>query len=75
MRAAAAEGFARLRNPADLPMLEKAYEAEGKTAPRLSMAFAEAMLGPSRTDRVQPAAIPDQQSEFERVQRAWPCRS
>jgi HEAT repeat protein len=45
MRAAAAEGFARLRNPADLPLLEKAYESEGKTAPRLSLAFAEVMLG------------------------------
>jgi HEAT repeat protein len=31
MRAAAAEGYARLRNPADLPMLEKAWQDEGKT--------------------------------------------
>jgi HEAT repeat protein len=45
MRAAAAEGFARLRNPADLGTLQKAYEAEGKTPPRLSMAFAQVMLG------------------------------
>ena len=28
MRAAAAEGYARLRNPADLPMLEKAWQDE-----------------------------------------------
>jgi HEAT repeat protein len=45
MRAAAAEGYARLKNPADLPMLEKAYRDEGKTSPRLSLAFAQAMLG------------------------------
>jgi HEAT repeat protein len=45
MRAAAAEGFARLRNPADLGMLQKAFDAEGKTPPRLSMAFAQVMLG------------------------------
>ena len=45
MRAAAAEGYARLRNPADLPMLEKAWQDEGKTPPRLSLAFAQVMLG------------------------------
>jgi HEAT repeat protein len=49
MRAAAAEGFARLHNPADLPMLQKASEGEGKTPPRLSLAFAQVMLG--RTER------------------------
>jgi HEAT repeat protein len=45
MRAAAAEGFARLRNPADLPMLEKAWQDESKIQPRLSLAFAQVMLG------------------------------
>ena len=45
MRAAAAEGYARLRNPADLPMLQKAWQDEGKTPPRLSLAFAQVMLG------------------------------
>jgi len=45
MRAAAAEGYARLRNADDLPMLEKAWQDEGKTAPRLSLAFAQVMLG------------------------------
>ena len=45
MRAAAAEGFARLKNPADLPMLQKAWQEETKTAPRLSLAFAQVMLG------------------------------
>jgi HEAT repeat protein len=45
LRAAAAEGFARLRNPADLRMLEKAWEDETKTPPRLSLAFAQVMLG------------------------------
>jgi HEAT repeat protein len=45
MRAAAAEGFARLKNPGDLPLLEKAWQDEDKSAPRLSLAFAQAMLG------------------------------
>ena len=45
MRAAAAEGYARLRSPDDLPLLEKAWQDEGKTQPRLSLAFAQAMLG------------------------------
>jgi HEAT repeat protein len=45
LRASAAEGFARLKNPADLPMLEKAFQDEGKTAPRLGLAFAQVMLG------------------------------
>jgi HEAT repeat protein len=48
MRAAAAEGFARLRNPADLPTLEQAWKDEGKGSPRVSMAFALVSLG--RTD-------------------------
>jgi HEAT repeat protein len=45
LRAAAAEGYARLGNPADLPMLQKAWEEEKKTEPRLSAAFAMVMLG------------------------------
>ncbi len=45
LRGAAAEGFARLRNPADLPVLTKAWQDENKTSPRLSLAFALVMLG------------------------------
>jgi len=54
MRAAAAEGFARLRNPADLAMLQKAYESEGKTPPRLSLAFAQVMLGRTEIGEFSP---------------------
>jgi HEAT repeat protein len=54
MRAAAAEGYARLKNPADLPMLEKAYQDEGKTSPRLSMAFAQVMLGKTEISEFSP---------------------
>jgi HEAT repeat protein len=54
MRAAAAEGYARLKNPADLPMLEKAYRDEGKTSPRLSMAFAQVMLGKTEVSEFSP---------------------
>jgi HEAT repeat protein len=45
MRAAAAEGFGRLRNPGDRPMVEKAFEEERKRNPRLSQAFALVLLG------------------------------
>jgi hypothetical protein len=54
MRAAAAEGYARLRNPADLPMLEKAWQDEGKTPPRLSLAFAQVMLGKAEIAEFSP---------------------
>jgi len=45
MRAGAAEGFARLKNPADLKMLEDAFSAEKKMNPRLSLAFAVVAAG------------------------------
>jgi HEAT repeat protein len=45
LRAAAAEGIARLKNPADLPAMEKAFAAEQKMAARLGAAFAVVSLG------------------------------
>lgn len=45
LRAAAAEGFARMRRPEDAPMLEKAFNEERKMNPRLSLAFALVMTG------------------------------
>jgi HEAT repeat protein len=54
IRAAAAEGFARLRNPADLPMIQTAWQAETKTAPRLSLAFAQVMLGKTEISQFSP---------------------
>jgi len=45
LREAAAEGLARLKNPADLPALERAFNNENKTEPRLSAAFALVSLG------------------------------
>ena len=54
LRAAAAEGYARLRNPADLPVLEKAWQDEGKPEPRLSLAFAQVMLGKSELSEFSP---------------------
>lgn len=45
LRTAAAEGLARLANPADLATVEKALADETKTAPRLAMSFAEVMEG------------------------------
>jgi HEAT repeat protein len=54
MRAAAAEGLARLKNPSDLPLVEKAFNEERKTAPRLSQAFALVMLGKSEVGELSP---------------------
>jgi HEAT repeat protein len=54
MRAAAAEGLARLKNPADLPALEKAFNDERKMPPRLSLAFALVMVGKSETSEFSP---------------------
>jgi HEAT repeat protein len=54
MRAAAAEGFARLKNPSDLPTVQKAWDAEGKTSPRLSMAFAMVALGKTDVSEFSP---------------------
>ena len=54
MRAAAAEGYARLRNPSDLPMLQKAWQEETKPQPRLSLAFAQVMLGRRDTNEFSP---------------------
>jgi HEAT repeat protein len=45
LRGAAAEGYARLRNPQDLPAMETAFNEEKKTNPRLSQAFACVALG------------------------------
>lgn len=40
LRAASAEGYARLKSKEDLPALTKAYTEERKTGPRLALAFA-----------------------------------
>jgi HEAT repeat protein len=54
LRAAAAEGYARLRNPADLPMLQKAWDDEKKTEARLSIAFAMVLLGHTELTEFSP---------------------
>ena len=45
LRAAAAEGYARLKNPADLKQVEDLFGTEKKMKPRLSLAFAAVALG------------------------------
>lgn len=45
LRASGAEGLSRLKNPADRPVLEKAFNGERKYSPRLSEAFALVALG------------------------------
>jgi HEAT repeat protein len=54
MRGAAAEGFARLRDPADVGLVEQAWKDEGKTSPRISLAFALVMLGRTETSEFSP---------------------
>jgi len=54
MRAAAAEGFARLGNPADLPLVKKAWDEETKTSPRLSLAFAQVAMGRTELSEFSP---------------------
>ena len=54
LRAAAAEGYGRLRDPKDLPMIVQAWTDEGKTAPRLSLAFAQVMLGKTEVSPFSP---------------------
>jgi HEAT repeat protein len=54
LRAAAAEGYARLKDPADLPVLEKAFGEERKMQPRLSTAFALVMLGRHELSELSP---------------------
>jgi len=54
LRAAAAEGFARLKNPRDLPVVEQAWKDEQKTSPRLSLAFAEVMMGKTELSEFSP---------------------
>jgi len=54
LRGAAAEGLARLKNPADAPALERALEEERKTSARLSMAFALVMLGKNELSEFSP---------------------
>jgi HEAT repeat protein len=54
MRAAAAEGFARLRNPADSAMIDQAWKDEGKPQARISLAFALVMLGRNEISEFSP---------------------
>ena len=54
LRAGAAEGLGRLKNPADLPALEKAWQDEGKPQPRLSIAFALVLYGKTELSEFSP---------------------
>jgi len=54
LRAGAAEGLARLKNSADQPVLEKAFEAERSANTRLSLAFAVVSLGNRQISEFSP---------------------
>src|SRR5579864_8594076 len=54
LRAAAAEGFGRLRTASDLPIIDAAFKDESKMAPRLALAFAEVLLGKTDISEFSP---------------------
>jgi HEAT repeat protein len=54
MRAAAGEGLARLKDPADLAALDKSFNSERKMPPRLADAFALVMLGRTEVSEFSP---------------------
>ncbi len=54
MRAAAAEGIGRLRQPDDMKRMSEAFDAESKMSPRLSMAFAVVLLGRNELSEFSP---------------------
>ena len=57
MRAAAAEGYARLHNPADLPAISTVYKDEEKRPPRLAQAFALVALGQHELSEFSPLQL------------------
>jgi HEAT repeat protein len=54
VRAAAAEGYARLKDESDVPKLTRAFEEEKNMHARLGMAFALVALGQTKTDEFAP---------------------
>jgi HEAT repeat protein len=54
IRTAAAEGLARLQDPKDRGLIEKAFADERKMAPRLANAFALVALGKLETSEFAP---------------------
>jgi HEAT repeat protein len=54
LRAAAAEGLGRLKDPTDLPALEKAFQEERDATTRLSLAFALVLHGRHSTSELAP---------------------
>jgi HEAT repeat protein len=54
LRGAAAEGLGRLKNPLDLPTLQQEWQEESKPGPRLSLAFAQVMLGTTELSQFSP---------------------
>jgi len=54
LRAAAAEGLGRLKNPSDRPLLDKAFNEERRMNARLALAFALVNLGSRDTSEFAP---------------------
>lgn len=54
VRAAAAEGYGRLKNKADVPKLEKAFAEETHMKPRLALAFSLVALGKTELTEFSP---------------------
>ena len=60
MRGAAAEGFARLRNPADAPVHRTGVEGRRQDVAADLAGIRHGDAGQERDQRIQPAAVPDQ---------------
>jgi len=54
LRGAAAEGLGRLKNIADTPLIERAFESEKNMGARLSLAFAMVLLGRTELSEFSP---------------------
>jgi len=54
LRGSAAEGLARLKNPADKPALQRMFNEDKKTAPRLGAAFGLVALGDTSSAELGP---------------------
>ena len=54
MREAAAEGLARIKDPADISIMQRTFDGENKTGPRLSDAFALVSMGQHGTAEFDP---------------------
>ena len=57
LRGAAAEGLGRIKDPSDLPVLQKAFDDEGNGSARISLAFALVLQGKLEVSEFSPLQV------------------